>query len=261
MSARKFQRLFWLERTITDFEPITLKEIQEKWETCPYNYDCKPYATRTFHDHIDDIFDLLDVRIRCNNRNEYYIDKEDKHSLSTNLQRKKIYAKNSQTIPEDLKIRQKRMNERFAWSEKNVRKLLKLNDTLSKLMDKAQERNDEVVQDLKSLYKSGKKSYTYWNVETHVDYDFYVEDDDALGVELADYFYEKLKTVWSTRLDLDKDPLNEKNWNIDELAQPSFNGHRICYLMYVIFSECCIPFQYGLLLDPNRFIVQTDVHV
>lgn len=261
MSSRKYQRLQWLEHTISDFEPITLKEIQDKWEICPHNYNCKPYATRTFHDHIDDIYDLFGVRIRCNNHNEYYIDKEDRRTSPCEIRRQISNARNLQTIREDLKLRQKVMNEKFTWNEENVRKLLKLNDALAKLMDEARKKNDEIVQDFKSLHESGKKFYRYWEIETYVYYDVHVEDDDALGTELADFFYEKLKTSWSTRPDMDKDPLDEQSWNDYELNQPSFSDHRICYLMYVLFSKCCMPFQYGLLLDPKRFIVQTEVHI
>ena len=142
-----------------------------------------------------------------------------------------------------------------------MRKLLELNDTLAKLMDEARKKHDEVERDIKFLCASGKTNYINSDIETYIYYDFYVDEENTLGNELVDFAYEELKTSWNTRPDMDKDPLNEWSWNIDELCQPSFNDHRICYLMYVLFSKCCMPFQYGLLLDPKRFIVQTEVHI
>lgn len=77
MSSIQIQRLQWLIQTISDFEPITLKEIQDKWDDCSLNYDDKPYARRTFIDHIDAINEAYGISIRCNNYHEYYIDKEE----------------------------------------------------------------------------------------------------------------------------------------------------------------------------------------
>ncbi len=265
MSSVQIQRLQWLMEVISDYEPITFKEIQGKWDKCSLNCDCKPYAERTFRDHLKDIYDSFGISIKCNNYNEYYIDREESHSTTGWPRRSssnaKSRAKNLKTIREKLQLRQAKMNETFVWTEENVRRLLELNDTLAKLMDEARKKHDEVERDIKFLCASGKTNYINSDIETYIYYDFYVDEENTLGNELVDFAYEKLKTSWNTRPDMDKDPLNEWSWNIDELCQPSFNDHRICYLMYVFFSKCCMPFQYGLLLDPKRFIVQTEVHV
>ena len=75
MSSVQIQRLQWLIQVISDYEPITLKEIQNKWDDCSLNYDQKPYARRTFVDHLDAIYDAYGVSIKCNKYHEYYIDK------------------------------------------------------------------------------------------------------------------------------------------------------------------------------------------
>ena len=77
MSSVQIKRLQWLIQTISDYEPITLKEIKDKWDVCSLNYDDKPYARRTFYDHIDAIHEAYGISIRCNNYDEYYIDKEE----------------------------------------------------------------------------------------------------------------------------------------------------------------------------------------
>lgn len=82
MSCRCFQRLQWLIEIISDFQPITLKEIQSKWDTASLNYDAKPYARRTFIDHVNEIEQTLGICIKCNNHHEYYIDRKES-SLTT----------------------------------------------------------------------------------------------------------------------------------------------------------------------------------
>ncbi|MBO4778747.1 MAG: WYL domain-containing protein [Bacteroidales bacterium] len=75
MSSVQIQRLQWLIEVISDFGPITLKEIQDKWDYCSLNYDNKPYPRRTFYDHLGAIYDSYGISIKCNNDYEYYIDK------------------------------------------------------------------------------------------------------------------------------------------------------------------------------------------
>ncbi len=81
MSARQQQKLLWLLETIDNNGPITLKEIKDKWEYSEL-FDGKSLATRTFHDNLDDIFDLYGVCIKCNGFNEYYIDDEESNRTS-----------------------------------------------------------------------------------------------------------------------------------------------------------------------------------
>lgn len=77
MSAVQIQRLQWLIEIISNYQPITLKEIQEKWSNCSLNCEDKSYARRTFAEHIDAIYDAFGITIRCNKYHEYYIDKEE----------------------------------------------------------------------------------------------------------------------------------------------------------------------------------------
>ena len=83
MSSVQIQRLQWLMEVISDYEPITFKEIQGKWDKCSLNCDCKPYAERTFRDHLKDIYDSFGISIKCNNYNEYYIDREGTYETGT----------------------------------------------------------------------------------------------------------------------------------------------------------------------------------
>lgn len=77
MSSVQIQRLQWLIEVISDYEPITLKEIQNKWDVSSLNYDFKPYPRRTFIDHVEAISNAFGISIKCNGYNEYYIDKEE----------------------------------------------------------------------------------------------------------------------------------------------------------------------------------------
>lgn len=77
MSSVHVQRLQWLLETIDTNEPITLKEISDKWEISPLNEIGEKYARRTFHDHIKAISDAFDITIKCNNYHQYYIDREE----------------------------------------------------------------------------------------------------------------------------------------------------------------------------------------
>lgn len=82
MSSVQIQRLQWLIEVISHYEPITLKEIQKKWETCSLNYDDKPYPRRTFVDHVEAIYNAFGINICCNTYNEYYIDKDESNPTS-----------------------------------------------------------------------------------------------------------------------------------------------------------------------------------
>lgn len=81
MASNLFKKYIWLADTIHRYGPITLAEIRSRWLRSTL-YDGRPLARRTFHTHREQIEELFDITISCDERtNRYYIaNREDLNS-------------------------------------------------------------------------------------------------------------------------------------------------------------------------------------
>ncbi len=68
MSKNYFRLYIWLIETISSREKITLKEIKYLWLKSSLNDDYCELSTRTFHNHVNAIFDVFGIEIKCDRR-------------------------------------------------------------------------------------------------------------------------------------------------------------------------------------------------
>jgi predicted DNA-binding transcriptional regulator YafY len=74
MAKNYFKRYIWLIDVISRHGHITSREINDLWYRSPINeLSQKKIPERTFHNHIDSIFDLFGVEIKCDRSLGYYI--------------------------------------------------------------------------------------------------------------------------------------------------------------------------------------------
>lgn len=74
MAKNLFARYIWEVTTIYNAGKITLKNLNEKWNTC-YLYDDKPIPRKTFDNHRKEIEMLFDLNIVCDKSdNTYHIE-------------------------------------------------------------------------------------------------------------------------------------------------------------------------------------------
>lgn len=76
MSARTqaflIRRYLWLYETLTSRQPISLREIADRWDACPWG-DGSPLSRKTFDNHCNAIEELFDVSIECGKGYKYSI--------------------------------------------------------------------------------------------------------------------------------------------------------------------------------------------
>ncbi len=74
MAKNYFKRYIWLIDVISRHGHITRREINDLWYRSPINeYGEKEIPERTFHNHIDSIFDIFGLEIKCDRGLGYYL--------------------------------------------------------------------------------------------------------------------------------------------------------------------------------------------
>ena len=74
MAKNYFKRYIWLIDVISRHGHISSREINDLWSRSPINESGESrIPERTFHNHIDSIFDLFGVEIKCDRGLGYYI--------------------------------------------------------------------------------------------------------------------------------------------------------------------------------------------
>ncbi len=74
MAKNYFKRYIWLIDVISRHGHITRREINNLWYRSPINeYGEKEIPERTFHNHIDSIFDIFGLEIKCDRSLGYYL--------------------------------------------------------------------------------------------------------------------------------------------------------------------------------------------
>lgn len=74
-TAVLFNRYLWLLNTVSNYGPISLKEIQDKWENSVcFNPDRKALPRETFIHHRKALQTMFYINIECDSSYRYYID-------------------------------------------------------------------------------------------------------------------------------------------------------------------------------------------
>ena len=74
MAKNYFERYIWLIDTVRVHEPISFKRISDFWEDCPLNdRRGEPLSNRTFFNHLEAIYEMFNIEIKCNRARGYYI--------------------------------------------------------------------------------------------------------------------------------------------------------------------------------------------
>ena len=81
MAGNVYSHYVWLLDTIARHNGITFKEISEAWDISELNELGAPLSKRTFHNHIDKIYDLFRIEINCGPGYQYYINWSDNINL------------------------------------------------------------------------------------------------------------------------------------------------------------------------------------
>lgn len=84
MARDLFKRYFWLVDTIRRRGAITKRELDSLWAASPYSGGEDKFCRRTFYNYRQDIEDIFNIKIQCNQSTfEYYIDEDsDSESVS-----------------------------------------------------------------------------------------------------------------------------------------------------------------------------------
>jgi len=78
MAKNYFKSYIWLLETLQSRGRLTLKELQSLWLRSSVNDEEKELAPRTFSNHLQSIFDIFGIEIKCDRAdNTYYINNED----------------------------------------------------------------------------------------------------------------------------------------------------------------------------------------
>lgn len=95
MAGNLYQRYVWLLDTISRRQGITFDDIDRRWQYSALNDTKEPLPKRTFHNHINAIYDIFGIKISCpkNSGYQYYIEesgdinlRESQSSLLQHLQ-------------------------------------------------------------------------------------------------------------------------------------------------------------------------------
>ena len=74
MAKNYFERYIWLIDTVRVHEPISFKRISDFWEDCPLNdRRGEPLSNRTFFNHLEAIYEMFNIEIKCDRARGYYI--------------------------------------------------------------------------------------------------------------------------------------------------------------------------------------------
>ncbi len=74
MAKNYFKRYIWLIDVISRHGHISRREINDLWHRSPINeYGEKEIPERTFHNHIDSIFEIFGLEIKCDRGLGYYL--------------------------------------------------------------------------------------------------------------------------------------------------------------------------------------------
>lgn len=173
------------------------------------------------------------------------------------LPRIPLYKEDFQIELEDT-CKHLRMANEFEWNEENISKLLKLNEVLTRLMAKARKQQKAIKCDINKLLASGKKYYKECTVNTYIYYNYSIDEEKTIGGEYCNNMNEQLKILCT---DFFPEDLDEQNWNIKSFRHAALKGQNICYVMHIIFDHACLPLRYGLLLQPERFNIQSEINL
>lgn len=135
--------------------------------------------------------------------------------------------------------RQKKQNEEFVWSPKNIAKILRLNDKLLDLMHEADRIGKSIHSDIQKLINNGKN---YYNKTIFVGVGIFYLRSEGLAAD-ADWstLYESVEYLGHANgYDLedtcDTDHRIPMNWHVGVFNRPEFQDVYICFLMHWHFN-------------------------
>lgn len=72
MSVSKVRRCIWLVTTIRTHSPISFEDLSREWEkNDTLNYSKEPLSKKSFHNYVDAVLDMFNIRIVCDRKGGY----------------------------------------------------------------------------------------------------------------------------------------------------------------------------------------------